>query len=197
MITHGLVVVDIDEPGGFDLTHAPTPTVRTARVWHLYFRGHVHGVHARSWGELRGSGSYVVAPPSIHETGHVYEWTVGIGEAALVPLPMTLRPAARRESAPAGERPDEAAADAASVYTREASCVAVAMRFMAGRTPSTPRVARARSAACFRAIPTATRAPGCTVRPGTLGGTSATAAARTCPSPACSRQSRAGAKLMV
>lgn len=36
--------------------------------------------------DISGTGGYVVAPPSIHVTGHVYEW-IGDPDAEIAPLP--------------------------------------------------------------------------------------------------------------
>jgi bifunctional DNA primase/polymerase-like protein len=54
IITPGLVVVDVDDPAGFDLLHPATPTVRSARGWHLYFPRRGRGSHERPVG--RGPG---------------------------------------------------------------------------------------------------------------------------------------------
>ena len=90
----GIVVVDVDidkEKGinGFDtikekkLTLPATPTVRTGRGGcHYYFRhpeGEISNFQNRDdlrGIDLRGDGGYVVAPPSIHETGRRYEWII-------------------------------------------------------------------------------------------------------------------------
>jgi hypothetical protein len=54
--------------------------------------------------DIRGTGSYVVAPPSIHATGHVYEW-IGDPDAKIAPLPawieQTLIPPSRDTLVPA------------------------------------------------------------------------------------------------
>lgn len=54
---------------------AELPVVQTARGTHLYFTapGPVNTRKLKD-GELRGEGGYVVAPPSVHETGIVYSW---------------------------------------------------------------------------------------------------------------------------
>lgn len=59
---------------------ASLPTVRTARGYHVY--GRWEGVRTRDVesGELRGKGAYVVAPPTVHETGVRYEWVVPLPE---------------------------------------------------------------------------------------------------------------------
>ena len=58
---------------------AKAPTVATASGFHVYVtmdpipRLRVSGVGS---GELRGTGAYVVAPPSIHPSGKQYSWTI-------------------------------------------------------------------------------------------------------------------------
>jgi hypothetical protein len=80
----GPLVLDIDD---FDAGRAvldrltvldlDPPSVATTRGWHLYFVGDERPGRRFAWGELRGRGSYVVAPPSIHPTsGREYVWTV-------------------------------------------------------------------------------------------------------------------------
>jgi hypothetical protein len=82
----GIIVLDIDGPEG----HASlakliarcglldrTPIVKTARGWHLYFKAPADVAIPCSTGnglDVRGDGGYVVAPPSVHVSGHVYEW---------------------------------------------------------------------------------------------------------------------------
>ncbi|NRA58641.1 MAG: bifunctional DNA primase/polymerase [Phycisphaerales bacterium] len=57
--------------------HAGTlPTVKTARGFHVYARITNVGTVKFDDGELRGDGAYVVAPPSLHESGCTYEWIV-------------------------------------------------------------------------------------------------------------------------
>jgi len=83
----GIVVIDIDGPGGLamlkqlesELGPLPsTPTVKTARGWHRYFKSPASGpaipCSAGDGLDVRGDGGYVVAPPSLHASGHVYKW---------------------------------------------------------------------------------------------------------------------------
>ena len=82
----GIVVIDIDGDNGLATLqalvnqHGPLPRtamVKTARGWHLYFILPAGGTIPCSTGnglDVRGDGGYVVAPPSVHATGHVYQW---------------------------------------------------------------------------------------------------------------------------
>jgi hypothetical protein len=92
----GIVVVDVDSPEAqrlIDSLGLPlTPTVRTARGCHLYFKAppyevrnsvNIEGVKL----DIRGDGGYVVGPGSIHPDGAAYEWLVSPDEAAFAPFP--------------------------------------------------------------------------------------------------------------
>lgn len=72
-------VLDIDDMvRGHDalvrVSRYEPPDVATARGRQFYLLGQESGTVALGWGELRGRGSYVVAPPSIHPTGKFYVW---------------------------------------------------------------------------------------------------------------------------
>jgi putative DNA primase/helicase len=82
-----LIVLDIDGPEGEALLakyareHGPLPptaTVKTSKGWHIYFAYPKNVPRVKSVAreklklDVRGDGGYVVAPPSIHESGHVY-----------------------------------------------------------------------------------------------------------------------------
>lgn len=82
---NGVAVVDIDELGSWtDLLEdekAPDPDtsrVETSRGFQLFFR--TTATIRNSAGKLRpgldvrGDGGYVVLPPSVHPSGHVYRW---------------------------------------------------------------------------------------------------------------------------
>ena len=90
----GLVVLDVDGQEGFEsldklLAHyngKPMPyteIVRTSRGIHIYFalpQGErlpcSTGQGIEKGLDVRGDGGYVILPPSIHPSGHVYEWVV-------------------------------------------------------------------------------------------------------------------------
>ena len=71
-----------------------TPTVKTSRGYHLYFK-YSEGIknaqnHDRILKfDIRGDGGYVVAPPSIHPSGDRYQWVKGKGldDVPLAELP--------------------------------------------------------------------------------------------------------------
>lgn len=72
----GLVVIDQDKkvPG---LKHPPGPIVETGRGRHLYAEfDQPIKTTTHDWGEVRGDGSYVVAPSAIHPSGRSYLWLV-------------------------------------------------------------------------------------------------------------------------
>lgn len=78
----GLLVLDVDGDAGAASVEAkpipPTPTVRTGKGRHYYF-AHPGGmvpnaVRIMPGVDVRADGGYVVAPPSIHESGRQYEW---------------------------------------------------------------------------------------------------------------------------
>jgi len=116
----GPQVLDVDHPelapAAIADLHAAAEAI-TGRVdgtgRHLYFAA---GADDRTrkwpWGELRGAGAYVVAPPSLHESGRLYAWEHE-PTGALEPLPAVVlelvgevdrQPFVRRLGVPHGER---------------------------------------------------------------------------------------------
>lgn len=105
----GLVIVDLDGPeatsrflGRVDARQlAGALAVDTARGTHLYFAdpeakyGPMVGKDDDAKIDVRGGTSYVVAPPSIHASGHTYQWRGDVGTYAERgdprPVPLTLR----------------------------------------------------------------------------------------------------------
>jgi hypothetical protein len=96
--SHGPVVVDIDSKEGIQAfnsvtqnTKYETPLVKTGRGYHLYFSMHNSGAKTRPGFitdcDLKASGGYVVAPPSINGTGGAYTWLRRPDEYDLQPLP--------------------------------------------------------------------------------------------------------------
>jgi len=95
-VLSGIIVVDVDSDEGLAELHKhgfipSTPQVKTAHGMHFYFEH--PGVELRnrtrfvSGVDLRGDGGYIIAPPSVHETGHVYSWTVSPDEVPLASCP--------------------------------------------------------------------------------------------------------------
>lgn len=85
----GLVVVDADGTEGLAWMKAHLPVtsvyVQTGKGWHGYYRHPAarvgNAVRIAPEVDIRADGGYVVAPPSIHASGVVYEWlfTPGLG----------------------------------------------------------------------------------------------------------------------
>ncbi len=71
-----------------------TPFCETARGQHYYFslqNATIRSVTSLADGlDVRGEGGYVVAPPSIHPSGKVYEWVIPPTEAEPAPCPAWL-----------------------------------------------------------------------------------------------------------
>jgi putative DNA primase/helicase len=82
----GIVVLDIDGTQGIATLQTliaeygklpRTPVVKTARGWHIFFKlpqGIAIPCSAGGGLDIRSDGGYVVAPPSVHASGHVYRW---------------------------------------------------------------------------------------------------------------------------
>ena len=102
---HTFDVLDVDGPEGEAAIHAFAaehglqsmgPLVRTGGGgWHFYLAptglGNVHpvGLEHVDW---RGRGGYVVAPPSRHASGHLYQWAGGRDlDTLLAEVPAPLR----------------------------------------------------------------------------------------------------------
>jgi hypothetical protein len=104
----GPTVLDIDDLGAAprEVLELVAPTVATARGRHVYFAGLDSATVALPYGELRGTGSYVAAPESVHPSGKIYVWTTKVN-GALPPAPAFLlegRPGAGAGTAPPAER---------------------------------------------------------------------------------------------
>lgn len=95
---NGLAVVDLDGEKGLASTRGfqlpPTPSVHTARGWHLYFyvesdlpsvNGLLPGV------DFKCRGGFVVAPPSKNQSGVIYSWAISLPEEERKPLPPWVR----------------------------------------------------------------------------------------------------------
>ncbi|MGB9683103.1 MAG: phage/plasmid primase, P4 family, partial [bacterium] len=80
-----IAVIDIDGEEGEEsikqnkLYLPPTPCVKTGKGYHYYFKYQdgVRNFTKRYPGiDLRGEGGYVLAPPSKHPSGAIYEWLI-------------------------------------------------------------------------------------------------------------------------
>jgi len=113
----GVLVLDVDGPEGeTELKkhgHPVTPMVRTpSGGMHLYFKHPEQHIRTRikvaPGLDVKASGGYVAAPPSIGENGKSYEWIVPPEEAGLAEPPEWLmglleRERAKGPAAPVGE----------------------------------------------------------------------------------------------
>lgn len=88
----GIVVVDVDsEEANKKIDLPKTPTVKTSKGFHYYFKYHTKAKTSTGITEkidIRSDGGYVVAPPSVHETGFKYEWLLKFGEVELAEFPV-------------------------------------------------------------------------------------------------------------
>ncbi len=89
-----IVILDVDGTDGMAALLAssfalpPTATAQTARGHHYVYRSPVPvppAVGILPHVDVRGPGSYVVAAPSVHITGAVYEWQTPLSEATEAP----------------------------------------------------------------------------------------------------------------
>jgi hypothetical protein len=113
VVPSDLVVVDVDVPDlatVFSDGELPsTPTSKTGRGWHLIYRTATPirpKVGVRAHVDLRGPGSYIVVPPSLHVSGMRYEWVVPL-EDGIAEAPAWIAEAARSPRM-AGGRSDDA-----------------------------------------------------------------------------------------
>src|SRR5215203_3300205 len=102
----GILVLDVDGSAGeAELRkhgHPVTPMVRTASGGlHLYFKHpeqHVRtGIRVAPGLDVKATGGYVVAPPTLGPNGQPYEWIVSPEEAELAELPGWLMDLLTRE----------------------------------------------------------------------------------------------------
>ena len=97
-----LIVLDVDGEEGDATIRSqgfvipPTPTVRTGKGYHLYFR-YPEEVEIKNFVrkypglDLRAEGGYVVAPPSLHpDTNAEYQWVIPVNKVSLADPPSWL-----------------------------------------------------------------------------------------------------------
>ncbi len=77
----GLVVIDIDPKHGGTtdgLPHCDMVVKTGSGGWHYYYvmpdEGYGNSHDGAIGRDVRGNGGYVIAPPTIHESGNAYEW---------------------------------------------------------------------------------------------------------------------------
>jgi hypothetical protein len=107
----GLLVIDLDSLQGlaaFKRIHVAhgaqplphTPVVVTGRGWHIYLvlppgNGRMPcraGKGSEQGMDVRADGGYVVAPPSIHPSGHIYRWDFSLCDGSANPPLFALVP---------------------------------------------------------------------------------------------------------
>lgn len=73
----GVCILDIDDPSKFPEKMPVTPTVKTSRGYHLYFK-YPEDVEIRNtnlpYGDFFADKHLATVPPSVHATGVNYEW---------------------------------------------------------------------------------------------------------------------------
>lgn len=91
----GPTVLDVDDLRAIGNSNeliaqiASAPSVATTRGRHWWFAGQNRATVALGYGELRGLGSYVLCPPSIHPSGREYVWLLA-PSGPLPPVPALL-----------------------------------------------------------------------------------------------------------
>lgn len=90
----GICVIDIDPKNGGSnelFQNIKTPTVKTGgngyHYYCLYRKGLLNKAGIQPGIDIRSDGGYVVASPSLHESGQIYEWIVSPEVVAFAPLP--------------------------------------------------------------------------------------------------------------
>jgi len=110
----GVIVLDVDGPEGEatlrkEKLHIPATVIAKTGGggWHYLFKHPGFPCHnfAGKTGktilphvDFRGDGGYIVAPPSLHESGNCYEWAISPREAALADPPEWLFALIRRQA---------------------------------------------------------------------------------------------------
>jgi P4 family phage/plasmid primase-like protien len=106
----GVMVLDVDGSKGIEslkeIGHLPaTPSVRTGSGGIHYYYRHPGKQYRNSAGkiapglDIRAEGGMIVAPPSIHPNGELYEWTIPFDEVELADPPEKLLEMIRAASA--------------------------------------------------------------------------------------------------
>ena len=176
-VSGDLVARDFDRLDAYErwaLVYPPLayrlPTVETARGRHVYFRADCHTATLND-GELRGEGSYVVAPPSVHPSGCRYRWTVPLKSLEAVPW-LTPDEAGFGTAPPspsnATDRTDSTESILSDLWLSARSVLSVATDILAGTLPARFGTRRRRLfelARRVRAAPQLEGVPLATLRP--------------------------------
>lgn len=101
----GFVAIDVDPRHGGDyseLEKLVTPTVKTgAGGRHFYFipsdEKDLETMHFAGY-DILGNGAYVVAPPSLHPNGNIYDWIRFIGDTPFLPFPKEIKEKLKKHS---------------------------------------------------------------------------------------------------
>jgi putative DNA primase/helicase len=132
----GVLVLDVDGPEGEGELrkhgHPVTPMVRTASGGlHLYFKHpeqHVRtGIRVAPGLDVKASGGYVVAPPSVGPNGEAYEWILSPEETELAEPPGWLMALLERER-PKGPTPSVGERILPGARNKELTSIAGTMR---------------------------------------------------------------------
>ncbi len=90
-VISGIVVIDVEAGGKTDDLSATVISCTGGGGWHFYCTHPgvpvKNAVRIREKTDIRGDGGYVVAPPSLHQSGKRYEWAVSPQDAGFADLP--------------------------------------------------------------------------------------------------------------
>lgn len=88
----GLCVLDVDDPSKYPGDFPVTPTVKTSRGYHLYFK-YPESVPIKNmslpYGDFKADRQLCTVPPSVHKDGTRYEWVLDLS-TPLAELPSWL-----------------------------------------------------------------------------------------------------------
>lgn len=143
ILGRGAFAVDVDGPEAvaalaaakIDLGNGPTSL--TSRGFHKFYSGAAPDkVGLLNHVDVRGVG-YVVAPPSVHESGHVYQWERAITGALPVapPLLMALLAEQKPRAAATQEKWLSLALEGVGEGSRDVTCYKLAAYFVSKRVP--------------------------------------------------------------
>jgi hypothetical protein len=120
----GIFVIDCDNKEAYDKIQALLPDsflcpiAKTPRGWHLWFLFSINyrvanRARVMPGVDIRTTGGYIIAPPSLNEAGQNYEWLEGlsIDEAGLTSVPINLLKSFSLYIGENAERPQETTRD--------------------------------------------------------------------------------------